>query len=298
MLHQESKKHWTLTMLLCLAMVFTMLTSTAFASNTANQTGSTANSGSTPSTGGTVKSVIWDEFPKIANISDGTIRGVDLSMYQTNLGWEKKFTNYQQKPVTNLISFFKSQGVNTVTVKVAASAVRKVSPDTKIALQLESPNCSKFKTIMDAWKKYDVDYDVLGASYYPFWANKSENKLSDLKAIQQLAKDYGKDFVVMETSWISNSEDADGTNNQVGAPSKLVNYKVGPQGQVDSKFRDSTTGIRTRNWRRSMETAGPQGQQKNILLSSRCSTMASRRPEPAHGITWASSISMDACSRA
>lgn len=116
----------------------------------------------------------------------------------------------------------------------AASAVRKVSPDTKIALQLESPNRSKFKTIMDAWKKYDVDYDVLGASYYPFWANKSENKLSDLRAVQQLAKDYGKEFVVMETSWISNSEDADGTNNQVGAPSKLVNYKVGPQGQVDS----------------------------------------------------------------
>lgn len=116
----------------------------------------------------------------------------------------------------------------------AASAVRKVSPDTKIALQLESPNRSKFKTIMDAWKKYDVDYDVLGASYYPFWANNSENKLSDLKAVQQLAKEYGKDFVVMETSWISNSEDADGTNNQVGKPSSLVKYEVGPQGQVDS----------------------------------------------------------------
>lgn len=49
-----------------------------------------------------------------------------------------------------------------------------------------------------------------------------------------MAKEYGKEFVVMETSWLSSSEDSDGTNNQVGKPSSYVNYKVGPQGQVDS----------------------------------------------------------------
>lgn len=116
----------------------------------------------------------------------------------------------------------------------AASAVRKVSPDTKIALQLETPNRNKYKTVMDAWEKYHVDYDVLGSSYYPFWAGRNGNKLSDLKDVQNLAKEYGKEFVVMETSWLSSSEDSDGTNNQVGKPSSYVNYKVGPQGQVDS----------------------------------------------------------------
>lgn len=118
-------------------------------------------------------------------------------------------------------------------LNAAASAVRKVSPDTKIALQLETPKLSKYKTVMDAWEKYNVDYDVLGTSYYPFWGNSSGNTLSDLKEVQQLAKDYGKEFVVMETSWISSSEDADGTNNQVGNPGS-AKYKVGPQGQVDS----------------------------------------------------------------
>ena len=72
----------------------------------------------------------------------------------------------------------------------AASAVRKVSPDTKIALQLETPNRNKYKTVMDAWEKYHVDYDVLGSSYYPFWAGRNGNKLSDLKDVQNLAKEY------------------------------------------------------------------------------------------------------------
>lgn len=108
MQNQLSRKRSVLIMLLCALMVLTIPSGTVFA----DTTGTTSSS---------VKSATWDQFPKIGNLTKDTVEGVDLSMYQTNLGWKKEFTNYQQKPIANLMTFLKSQGVNTVTVKVAVN---------------------------------------------------------------------------------------------------------------------------------------------------------------------------------
>ncbi len=145
--------------------------------------------------------------------------------YTKNQTWQEAWNN--KSTVKNRTK------ISCRYLKAGCEAVRKYSPKTKIVLQLESPNYAKFKTIMNTWKKYEVDYDVLGSSYYPFWSNSSSNKLSDLKAVADLAKSYNKDFCVMETSWLNALEDADGTNNQVGKTGN-AKYKVGVQGQVDA----------------------------------------------------------------
>ena len=62
----------------------------------------------------------WNNYSKIANLIDSTIRGVDLSLYEKSVEWKKQYTNYKQKDV-KLMSFLKSQDVNSVTVKVAVN---------------------------------------------------------------------------------------------------------------------------------------------------------------------------------
>lgn len=118
----------------------------------------------------------------------------------------------------------------TSYLKSGASAVRKYAPNALVALQLETPNATKYKYIMDAWEREGVDYDVLGSSYYPFWSQTVET----LEVVQKLAADYGKLFCVLETSWMNTLYDADGTTNQLGEGTVNLNvYKVGVQGQVD-----------------------------------------------------------------
>lgn len=105
MLNRLCGKRFAVAMILCLTMVFSMPSGAVFADTGADS----------------AQDSEWNQFSKIENITDGTIRGVDLSMYQKNVEWKKEFTNYRQKPVEDLMGFLKAQGVNTVTVKVAVN---------------------------------------------------------------------------------------------------------------------------------------------------------------------------------
>ncbi|MDD6421067.1 MAG: glycosyl hydrolase 53 family protein, partial [Lactobacillus delbrueckii] len=113
----------------------------------------------------------------------------------------------------------------------AAKAVRTANKDAKIAVQFESPDVNRYRMIMTVLKNNGVDYDYLGTSYYPFWGSSNNNPDNLLKVQEMAQKEFGKRVVVMETSWLNNVNDSDGTGNNIGyAPS---DYVVGPQGQVD-----------------------------------------------------------------
>ena len=119
-------------------------------------------------------------------------------------------------------------------LKSGIKAVREVSPETLVALHLETPNVKKYQYIMDTWKRDKVDYDVLGSSYYPFWSTWAKaNTPETLKKVEKLAASYGKLFAVLETSWVNSLKDADGTANSIGEDADTSAYSVGPQGQVD-----------------------------------------------------------------
>ena len=127
----------------------------------------------------------------------------------------------------------KSTEVNKY-LKAGIKAVREYTPQALVALHLETPNVWKYKTIMNTWKRDNVDYDVLGSSYYPFWSIAAKaNTPKTLKDVQTLAASYGKMFAVFETSWVNSLNDGDGTPNSIGDSTSTSAYEVGPQGQVN-----------------------------------------------------------------
>ena len=61
------------------------------------------------------------------------------------------------------------------------------------------------------------------------------NTPKSLEGIEKLAKqEYGKQVVVLETGWINNVRDSDGTGNSIGPDSEIQAYSHDPQGQVDA----------------------------------------------------------------
>ena len=156
--------------------------------------------------------------------------GVNVGMVQVGNEITKGMAGIHN--ADNSKSVWKNEAQYTILdryLNAGSKAVREITPDALITLHLESPNRSAYSAIMDAWDKGNVDYDVLGSSYYPFWWN-TTNMLND---VETLAKERGKLFAVMETSWVNSYEDADGTPNSIGASYNLHQYEIGPQGQVD-----------------------------------------------------------------
>lgn len=130
----------------------------------------------------------------------------------------------------------KSKRINQY-LKSGIKAVKEEVPSALVALHLETPNADKYQTIMDTWKRDGVDYDVLGSSYYPFWSrndNPRPNSPQELNKVQTLAKEYGKYFAVLETSWVNTLQDVDGTPNSIGENHDVSDFGQGAQAQVDA----------------------------------------------------------------
>lgn len=132
--------------------------------------------------------------------------GVNVGMVQVGNEITKGMAGIHN--ADNSKSVWKNEAQYTILdryLNAGSKAVREVTPEALVTLHLESPNRSAYSAIMDAWDKGNVDYDVLGSSYYPFWWN-TTNMLND---VETLAKERGKLFAVMETSWVNSYEDAD-----------------------------------------------------------------------------------------
>jgi len=109
----------------------------------------------------------------------------------------------------------------------AILAVRGNNNDTKIIIH--------FAGIEGAdWffnKINDLDYDIIGLSYYPIWHGKS---LDNLKiTMKQLSQKYKKQIVIAETAYPFTLEWNDWTNNIVGLDEQLIlpEYPASIEGQ-------------------------------------------------------------------
>ena len=76
----------------------------------------------------------------------------------------------------------------------------------------------------------DVDFDVIGLSYYPWW----HGSMSDLESnLTFLAGRYGKDILIAETGYPWTLDWDDDTHNMVGLPEQLLpQYPATPLGQA------------------------------------------------------------------
>ena len=107
------------------------------------------------------------------------------------------------------------------------NAVRGVSANTKIILHFAGhENANWFYNYVN-----EVDYDIIGISYYPIWHGKS---LTDLgQNLTELSENFGKEIIIAETAYPFTLNWNDWTNNIVGLDEQLIlpNYPATPLGQ-------------------------------------------------------------------
>ena len=114
-------------------------------------------------------------------------------------------------------------------VNEGVNAVRNSSTNAKIILHcagFESSNW--FFNIVN-----QVDYDIIGISYYPWWHGKSLDDLQN--QLSSLSINFEKEILIGETSYPFTLGWNDWTNNNVGLEEHLIlpEYPASPQGQKD-----------------------------------------------------------------
>ena len=99
-------------------------------------------------------------------------------------------------------------------------AIREVMPEALVAVHFTNPeSADNMLNYASKLKYYELDYDVFGSSYYPYWHGTLDNLTS---VLSQVAQTYGKKVMVAETSYAYTLEDGDGNANSIG---DVVNYE-------------------------------------------------------------------------
>ena len=93
-----------------------------------------------------------------------------------------------------------------------SNGVKTYNKDVKVVIHVESPHKGTLKTWSDNLANYNVDYDILGTSYYPYWHGTLANLEEQIEYVQ---KEHNKDAMVVETSYAYTLEDSDGSGNTV-----------------------------------------------------------------------------------
>lgn len=108
----------------------------------------------------------------------------------------------------------------------AASAVRMKNNQTKIIIHYAGhADALNFFSNMS-----DIDYDIIGLSYYPMWHGKNLDSMQ--QSLQSLSSTFNKKILIAETSYPFTLEWNDWTNNIVGLESQLLpQYPATPAGQ-------------------------------------------------------------------
>ncbi len=167
--------------------------------------------------------------------------------------------------------------------KGGAKAVREVFPDALVALHFANPEkVTNYADYAFKLNYYNVDYDVFASSYYPYWHGTLEN-LSQV--LTKVNKDYGKQVMVMETSYCYTDTDTDFYGNTINEGSPVVkDYPFTVQGQANlvrdviETVANIPGGIGVCYWEGTWITVGTESWEKNNALWEK------------HGSGWASSF--------
>ncbi len=113
-------------------------------------------------------------------------------------------------------------------LKEGIRAVRETDPTTKIMLHFAGhENANEFFTPLT-----DLDFDLIGISYYPFWHGKDINLLQ--KNLAKLYETQKKRIVIAETAYPFTLLWNDQTTNVIGENAQIhPDYPATPKGQLD-----------------------------------------------------------------
>ncbi len=172
---------------------------------------------------------IWDKADACYKFTSESLNaildgGADVGMVQ--IGNE----------INNGMSGEKQYSFISAILNGGAKAIREISAardrDIKIAVHYANPeNPNGIIDKLNKLKSNDVDYDVVGLSYYPFWHGELSN-LVDL--MNKIRLDYGKEVMVAETSYAYTLEDGDGNGNSVSEKDLSKYYAATVQSQVNA----------------------------------------------------------------
>lgn len=85
-------------------------------------------------------------------------------------------------------------------MNAGAKAVREVLPDAKVVIHLAGAgDVEGFKWFFKEMKDHALDYDVIGASYYPYWTEKSIEEISAWATT--IGSMFAKPILLMETGF-------------------------------------------------------------------------------------------------
>lgn len=89
----------------------------------------------------------------------------------------------------------------------------------------------KLDTLLTGLQVKEIDYDIVGLSFYPYW----HGTMDDLKnAIIHIRDTYGKNVYVAENAYCYTAEDGDGSSNSVEGTGDLAEgYSASVQGQAN-----------------------------------------------------------------
>jgi arabinogalactan endo-1,4-beta-galactosidase len=112
-----------------------------------------------------------------------------------------------------------------------AKAVRETSPGIRIAIHLaDGGDHGLYRSMFDELTKRQVDFDIVGFSYYPYWHGPLDQLADNLNTVSVR---YGKPVVVMETAYARTLVDSDDYGNVFGPGlDRAGGYKATVQGQA------------------------------------------------------------------
>ena len=154
-----------------------------------------------------------------------------------------------------------------VLMAAGCRAVRDFDPSVRTAVHFTNPE--KADTLLyrvSTLTEYDLDYDVLGVSWYPYWHGTPENLTYVLSAAREAS---GKDVMLLETAYAYTFEDSDFFGNTVWKGSTFdLPYPVTPQGQADA-VRDAAAAVHAAGglglccWEGAWISVGTESAEKN-----------------------------------
>lgn len=93
-------------------------------------------------------------------------------------------------------------------------AVKEAAPTSRVILHLdECGNFDKYKSFFSQCESNNVNYDIIGASYYPYWSGTDIDHAVEF--CNTTADYFDKDIIIMETGYNFNPVCADGSVGQL-----------------------------------------------------------------------------------
>ena len=201
--------------------------------------------------------------------------GLDVGIIQ--IGNEINFGMSGESKLENVITLLKS----------GSKAIREVSAeygkDIKIAVHYTRITAKG--DVLDLVSKLcdnELDFDMIGMSYYPFWDGGMDNMSRGLELIQER---YGKKAFLAETSYAYTTKDGDGSGNSFSAGDEVDGYEVSVEGQATilhdiCEYVNKVGGIGMFYWEGAWIPVGPASQDNSAIWE-------------AYGSGWASSYASD-----